>query len=215
MISHKHKFIFIHIPKCGGTSVEWSLLQNENVDSERIESWKLTDEEKQKYRIYYRHGGIDVQHRKIDQFKDGREKNYFTFTFVRNPWERFLSEYFYIKKSEGCKCNKDFDKKFPTFKHFVKNNGIKCCYYAHDYPQIDFVFNANQNKLTNFVGRCEDMQYDFDYVCGKIGIPKIELPHRNPTKHKHYTEYYDDETKSIVAEKYRKDIEYFGYKFGK
>ena len=107
----------------------------------------------------------------------------------------------------------DFDKKFPTFKHFVKNNGIKCCWYAHDYPQIDFVFNANQNKLTNFVGRCEDMQYDFDYVCGKIGIPKIELPHRNPTKHKHYSEYYDDETRSIVAEKYAKDIEYFGYEF--
>ena len=205
MISHKHKFIFIHIPKCGGTSIEHSLLKNENVT-------KITDDVKQKYRLYYQYMGVAVQHRKIDQFKDAREKNYFTFTFVRNPWERFLSEYFYIKKFKGCGCD-DFDKKFPTFKHFVKNNGIKCCWYAHDYPQIDFVFNANQNKLTNFVGRCEDMQYDFDYVCGKIGIPKIELPHRNPTKHKHYSEYYDDETRSIVAEKYAKDIEYFGYEF--
>ena len=205
MISHKHKFIFIHIPKCGGTSIEHSLLKNENVT-------KITDDVKQKYRIYYTHGGVDVQHRKIDQFKDAREKNYFTFTFVRNPWERFLSEYFYIKKFKGCGCD-DFDKKFPTFKHFVKNNGIKCCWYAHDYPQIDFVFNANQNKLTNFVGRCEDMQYDFDYVCGKIGIPKIELSHRNLTNHNRYSEYYDDETRSIVAEKYAKDIEYFGYEF--
>jgi len=206
MISHKHKFIFIHIPKCGGTSIERTLLKNENVT-------KITDDVKQKYRVYYPYEGIQTQHRKIDQFKDFREKSYFTFTFVRNPWERFLSEYFYIKKKNGCRCN-HFDKKFPTFKHFVKNNGIKCCYYAHNFPQIDFVLNANQNKLTNFVGRCEDMQYDFDYVCGKIGIPKIELPHRNPTKHKHYTEYYDDETKSIVAEKFAKDVEYFGYKFG-
>ena len=208
MISHKHKFIFIHIPKCGGTSIECALLENENVT-------KITDDVKQKYRMYYYHEGIQTQRRKIDQFKDAIEKSYFTFTFVRNPWERFLSEYFYIKKT-GCKCKRhDFNKRFPTFKQFVKDNGIECCWPAHNFPQIDFVLNANLNKLTNFVGRCEDMQYDFDYVCGKIGIPKIELPYRNPTKHKHYTEYYDDETREIVAKKYAKDIEYFGYEFGK
>ena len=214
MISHKHKFIFIHIPKCGGTSVEQTLLKNEDIPEERILKWNLTEEEQHEYRLYYRYGNIDVQHRKIDQYKTENEKNYFTFTFVRNPWERFLSEYFYIKKIGGCGC-KDFETKFPTFKHFVVNTGIKCCYYAHDFPQIDFVFNSNHGKLTNFVGRCEDMQYDFDYVCGKLKIPKTKLPNRNPTKHRHYTEYYDDETKQIVAERYAKDIEYFGYEFGK
>ena len=214
MISHKHKFIFIHIPKCGGTSVEQTLLKNEGIPEERILKWNLTHDEQQKFRLWYKYGNVDVQHRKIDQYKTENEKKYFTFTFVRNPWERFLSEYFYIKKVGGCSCE-DFDKKYSTFKHFVINNGIKCCYYAHDFPQIDFVFNSNHGKLTNFVGRCEDMQYDFDYICGKLKIPKVKLPHRNPTKHKHYTEYYDDETRSIVAEKYAKDIEYFGYEFGK
>jgi hypothetical protein len=221
MISHKHKFIYIHIPKCGGTSVELALLKNEGIEMKNYMKDDLnflSEEQKQKFRIGYMHNGICTQHRKIDEYKSENQKKYFTFTFIRNPWERFLSEYFYISKALKLdnRLNEynDFVKLFPTFKHFVCGNFEKYFFAGHQHLQIDFVLNANQGKLTNFVGRCEDMQYDFDYVCGKIGIPKIKLPYRNPTKHKHYTEYYDEETRQIVAEKYAKDIEYFGYEFG-
>ena len=217
MVSDKHKFIFIHIPKCGGTSIEWALLRNENVNApENLKD--LRDEDKQKYKIYYNLPPpifTAAQHIGIGGYSGG--EGYFTFAFVRNPWARFLSEYFYLQKENGGRCYvEDFNREFPTFKDFVKKDGLQCCYWAHDQLQISFVLDTKQNKLVDFIGRFEDMQYDFDYVCGKIGIPKIKLPHLNKskTKQKHYTEYYDDETRDIVANLCKKDIEYFGYEFG-
>ena len=162
---------------------------------------------------------------------DVTDLNYI-FTFVRNPYERLLSRYSHLCrriKELGSSGFGDFltagDKNILAyfngspieiknfkFKDFVKFT--QRVFDPHWEPQVDkFEKQVDSLDNINYIGRFENFQEDFNTACDKIGIPRQKLPHKNESKHKHYTEYYDAETKEIVAKLYAKDIEYFGYKF--
>ena len=155
------------------------------------------------------------------QLRKPSSTSYFSFTFVRNPWSRLVSTWkdkcfsdttsvvykeMYSPYRNSFKdfiftLSEDPDKFYATWEGIIDR---------HVRPYIDL---CPLNDI-DFIGRFENLQHDFNTVCDKIGIPQKKLPHRNKTKHKHYTEYYDDETREIVAKKYAKDIEYSGYEFG-
>jgi hypothetical protein len=135
--------------------------------------------------------------------------DYFSWGFVRNPWDRLVSAYInkiINKHQHGLNVFRHI-KSFREFILALEGLDLTTC-DRHIQYQYSFLPSS-----INFIGRLENLQDDFNIVCDKIGIPQKELPHINKSDHKHYTEYYDDETREIVAEKYAKDIEYFGYEF--
>lgn len=196
MINHKHKFIFVHIPKTGGTSIQYLFTKNNNV----------TKKENKKHFT-----SNDYHRENISEWN-----SYFKFSFVRNPFDFLVSYYIFRMKminGELGRTERFMSKKYKNsnFKSWIRNN------FFND-PRVmthfDFL-SVNEKIELDYIGKFENFQEDFNIICDKIGIPQQQLPHINKSKHKHYTEHYDDETRQLVAEKYAKDIKYFGYKFEK
>ena len=203
----EYNSIFIHVPKSGGLSME-SICRDNNIFIDPVNNNTSKLNEKHDTDVY-----TSIEN----------ESNIkFSFSFVRNPFERLVSAW-KCPWVTGDKINgNQWKVPFNDFTDFIREFVLKesewnFFRWSHVMPFTDprmKLFNSDGKELLNFIGKLETYQEDFNIVCDKVGIPLRQLPHINKSKHKHYTEHYDDETRAIVAEKYAKDIEYFGYEFG-
>ena len=67
--------------------------------------------------------------------------------------------------------------------------------------------------IVDFIGRFENLNEDTGTVFRNLGISGASLPHNNSSHHRDYRSYYTEETRDLVAERYARDIEFFGYEF--
>ena len=199
----------MHVPKSAGTSIEITLFPDLEHCTKRLHG-SCTDEQLKRYGIG------QLQHLTADHIREevGEDifKSFFKFTVVRNPWDKLVSEYTYITNTSREKYiikRLGLSTAGVSFSEFAEAVCKRKIFHPHLFSQSLIVGDS-----LDFIGRFENLQEDFNIVCNKIGIPRKQLPHKNKSKHKHYTEYYDKETKQIVSEKYAKDIEQFGYEFG-
>jgi hypothetical protein len=207
MISHPYRFIFIHIPKTGGTSIE-KYFGEFDIDS-------------------------NYKHRTHNYFLGNLPdySNYHKFTIVRNPFDLLVSQF---KWNCSIRAWSNFFNKDTSFEDYLNKiisfnyNDVKHLRSKHKKTMwINKSFFHNNidiqkkqqldilkpvDKLDTIL-RFENIQDDFTNLCECLNIPIKKLPHLNKTNRKHYSEYYTDKTRKIVNERFKDDIEYFGYKF--
>jgi len=205
MIYHQHRCIFIHIPKTGGKSVSSAL------------------------------GFGWPGHKDISQYAGELNpevfQSYFKFAVVRNPWERLVSEYNFQKKNKRPKKDKlfIFDDRGAKrgFADWVRTAFANPHHYnGEDWagdvskhihrwsPQVDWI-SVNGKIAVDFIARLENIAEDFRQIRKKIGLPPAKMPWRNSKWHWHYSNYYDDAMREMVAQYYARDIEAFGYRYEK
>ena len=221
MVSYKNKYMFLHIPKTGGTSIVQCLMNTHGVENVTFlrEDWLGVDD------IGSGDCGVighNIRNPNYRHLKDSNYKDTFIFTFVRNPWERLVSAFFYLLEGgiwsvDADDYEKHLNKYNKDFRSFVREsltddsifNQLPLFFKSQHY----WMSNDDGEILVDYIGKLEDVQKDFNVICDKIGIPHQEVSRKRTSTHKHYTKYYDEETREIVAKRYRDDIKYFGYKF--
>ncbi len=139
--------------------------------------------------------------------------DYFKFAFVRNPWDRFVSGWLgKVVKNNMFNFAPSTLKEMQQFENFVS-------YYAgFDLDTCDRHFRR-QSKLIDineidFIGRMESFNEDLQEVFQILELPDIPIPVKNKSSRtSSYHTYYTDDTKNIVSDMYRKDIQLFGYTY--
>jgi FkbM family methyltransferase len=144
--------------------------------------------------------------------------NLFSFTFVRNPWDRAVSLYLYRKRLEKNILDMEFkDYVIALYKHLTKQENSLFAYHGYSLSASDFILDDDENVIIDYVGKYENRNEDINYISRKIGcrtLGNLCLQKANK-ENTHYSQFYDDESREIIEEIYQKDIELFKYSFEK
>lgn len=153
--------------------------------------------------------------------------DWFTFSFVRNPWDRLLSCFLskvHPDRMDDPLLHNGVEPEFSkyadlfhgrmSFAEFVQTTVSIPDEEAdiHFGSQYLYVTDPSGQLLVNFLGRFENIADDFAKVCKHIGL-SAGLPHLLRTEHDHYRSYYTVQTQHLVAKRWSRDIELFGYRF--
>ena len=183
-INHEYKFIFIHIPKNAGTSIR--------------NSFDINGYDKKVVRRRYPHYSCSV----IKKYcGDTTWNNFYTFSVVRNPYDRMVSYYHYHKSNQYR--HKSTAREYDFSEWLVKGLDSNLKKTQSEYLDVDI----------NHVMRYESLQDDFNLVCDNIEIPRYELPKYNTSNHLNFAVYYGEKEKDIVKGIFEEDFYRFGYEF--
>lgn len=201
MISLHKRFLFVHIPKTAGNSIQ-SVLRPYSEDElvalrkeqDGVERFGLRNP---KYNIK-KHSTLTEYH---DALGDEQFRNLYKFTCVRNPWDRMVSYYF--TPTQGAETWNP--KKFRA----IISKAVSV-------PEYLRLAHGEKDPFANvdYVIRFEHLAEDFGYVCAAIGISSPTLPQYNRSSRDHYSKYYDDELRELVRTRFAAEIERFDYTFG-
>jgi hypothetical protein len=216
--------IFIHIPKCAGTSVEFALghlvertgrggqdhrtirrieqpFPTLNAFASRSNLREAAGRVRRRFRSHSNpNNALTVSREQYER--------YFKFTIVRNPWSRAFSWYCNVMRDpmHQHRLGVAAEISFPDF--LETQVGLE-----NLRTQLHWLTDFSGRIPLDYICRFENLHADFQTCCQRIGLDGVELGHEFQGPGGDYREAYDDRARARVAEAYREEIEFFGYTF--
>lgn len=225
--SIKHNLLFIHIPKCAGRSINITIGTTSQKEQESYK-WRsflnraakfilyISRDKKSMPRLWGIHDmSFNLSHltyqeiQLLNLMSTKKLEDIVKFTVVRNPYDRVVSSYKYLKQTGriNSKTLKEFIEDYYVSDDLNHNDR------AHKRMQLDYLKDVNGNIVINEILRFENLAEDFNAFIRKYKIDTTPLSHFGKSNRKNYRNYYDAETQIIVSDFFREDINYFGYTF--
>ncbi len=202
MLSIQKKFLFIHISKTAGNSIQ-NILKHYSED--KIVCLNSLQDGVERFEVRNKNFPNIKKHSSLFDYYQVLSPDVFhsldKFAVMRNPWERMIY-YFFSPHRQTQTWNRDkfinLLQKVPTMFYYLNTYGL-----SSSKPEV------------NFVMRFESLDNDFRKVSQILELENCQLPVRNKSNREDYCKYYYSELVDIVAHKYGAEIEYFGYSFSK
>jgi len=209
--------LFIHIPKTGGTTIEYGLVEKKGNKppslygnpSIRAYSGKgnriLPDPELQKVSLQHQTYRTLYQYSKLLNIPfDDKLK---ILSVVRNPYDRIVSDLFWHKL---ININTPPNMVFQTIKQYI----YKTTYDNHNLPQYQFIIDDSGNLIPNLtLMKMETLDEDLErYGYGYCKMqPRVNVNQQHKNKTFRYHHYLNRDSLEWIHRVYRTDFAMFDY----
>jgi hypothetical protein len=195
-------YVFIHIPKCAGTSVHRALTALHEQRSLSIDAKR-----------YHKHAKVSDVRRILGPAWD----DVFKFSIVRNPWDLMVSSYHWWLTLAGnfpsLAPHVFLIKELGSFDAFIRSEyGLKMINEQSGRDLLDWIGNGNEVEV-DFVGRYENLDDDWEKVCKALHVTPIALSRENRVPRADYRSFYDEVSRKLIGERFARSIALFGYQF--